>query len=141
MDLAKYFTELSQDYVIFGWFSTNLLEKCFSKLRQGSGGTYFITSQYVIKKLRIQGAKLSLQLKMEIEGDDGHHCSICNRCRDKNEQETVDSLVSSENMSAFVDIAGCVQMKAGSEIVDNNFYCEKYGDFGNFKVKVALLIL
>ena len=68
LDLAKYLLSCGNDYVIFEWFLTNPLEKCFSKLRQGSRGMYFITSLYVIEKLHIQGAKLSLQLKMEIDG-------------------------------------------------------------------------
>ena len=32
------------EYVILGWFSTDPLEKAFGKLREGSGGTYFITA-------------------------------------------------------------------------------------------------
>ena len=40
-------TLLSQDpydYVLLGWFTTDPLEKYFGKLRQGCGGTYFITA-------------------------------------------------------------------------------------------------
>ena len=73
---------------------------------------------------------------MEIEGDDRHHCNICNRCLDENELEIVDSLVelesriSSKNMLALVYIAGLVQMNAGSKIVYNpSFFLEKHGDF------------
>ena len=69
---------------------------------------------------------------MEIMGDDGY---LCNRCLDENEQNW-DSLVElersilSENRLASVYITGCVQMKAGSEIVDDtNLYYETYGDF------------
>ena len=42
----------------------------------------------------------------------------------------LESSISSENTVALVYIAGYMQMKAGSAIVDDtNFYCEKYGDF------------
>ena len=40
-DLASFLPNSSHDYVIFGNFTTDSLEKEFSKLRQGSGGTYF----------------------------------------------------------------------------------------------------
>ena len=40
--------EESFDYVCMAEFSTGKLEKAFSKLRQGSGGIYFIKSQQVI---------------------------------------------------------------------------------------------
>ena len=34
------------------------LKKTFGKLRQGSGGTYFITVQSVVEKIRIQRANV-----------------------------------------------------------------------------------
>ena len=45
IDVAHYLLNTGNDYVIFGWFTTDPLEKTFGKLRQGSGGTYFITVQ------------------------------------------------------------------------------------------------
>ena len=44
------------EYVCLGKFSTDMFEKkkkTFGKLRQGSGGSYFITAQQVTEKLRI----------------------------------------------------------------------------------------
>ena len=38
-------------YVFLGWFSTDPLEKAFSKLQQGSGGTYFANAKSVIEKI------------------------------------------------------------------------------------------
>ena len=91
VNLAKYLLRFGSDSIIFGWFSSDPLKKCISKLRQGSGGTYFITAQFLIAKLRNQRAKLSLQLKMKSQGDDRHHCTICNGCLGEHEQEIADS--------------------------------------------------
>ena len=44
---------------MLGNFSTDPLEKEFSKLRQGSGGTYFITVQQILEKVNISEAKLN----------------------------------------------------------------------------------
>ena len=63
VDLAKHLLqEENYEYVCLGMFSTDSLEKAFSKLRQGSGGTYFINVQQVTEKLRIQKAKLQITL-------------------------------------------------------------------------------
>ena len=50
VELANYLLGAGNDYVIFGWFTTDFLEKYFGKLHQGPGGTYFITAQSVIEK-------------------------------------------------------------------------------------------
>ena len=42
--LAKHMLSGGNEYVMLGWFSTDLSEKAFGKLREGSGGTYFITA-------------------------------------------------------------------------------------------------
>ena len=57
VDLTKYLLSSTHSYVILSQFSTDLLEKSFGKLRQGSGGTYFITVQQVLEKVKIQRAK------------------------------------------------------------------------------------
>ena len=51
VDLTRNLLKCGNAYVILGWFTTDPLEKSFSKLRQGSGGTYFITVQSVIEKV------------------------------------------------------------------------------------------
>ena len=59
VDLAKYLRiDEGYDYVCLGEFTTDPLEKAFSKFRLGSGGAYFINVQQVSKKFRIQKAKL-----------------------------------------------------------------------------------
>ena len=65
---------------MLGWFSTDPLKKTFSKLQQGSGGTYFVNAKYVIEKIHIQHTKLTLKLEIAVGGIDGHTCDIC--CRD-----------------------------------------------------------
>ena len=58
---------------MLGEFSTNPLEKAFSKLRQGSGGAYFISTQQALEKIRIEHAKLLLQLEENFSNLlDGH---------------------------------------------------------------------
>ena len=52
----------NHEYVALGNFTTDPLEKQFGKLRQGSGGTYFITVQQVLEKVSIYKSKLLLQL-------------------------------------------------------------------------------
>ena len=42
-DLVKHLLSGGNEYVMLGSFSTDPLETAFGKLRQGSGGTYFIT--------------------------------------------------------------------------------------------------
>ena len=44
--LTKYLIDVEgYQYVCLGEFSTDPLQKLFGKLRQGSGGTYFINAQ------------------------------------------------------------------------------------------------
>ena len=69
------------------------IEKAFSKLRQGSGGTYFITVRSVIEKVRVDHAKLALRLLiLPIEGSDGHVCEMCKRAVNEQECEILDNL-------------------------------------------------
>ena len=63
VSLCRQLLSTSHQYVLFGQFSTDPLEKEFSKLRQGSGGTYFINVQQIVEKSNINRAKLLLALK------------------------------------------------------------------------------
>ena len=64
--MCKYLLKNNFIYVMLGEYSTNYVEKAFSKFRQNSGGTYFITVQNVAEKLNIQKAKLLLELKVNV---------------------------------------------------------------------------
>ena len=136
VDLARYLLLCGNDYVLLGWFTTDPLEKCFSKLRQGSGGTYFITAKCVVENVRIQHAKLALQLDMDIEGNHGHSCSTCLRKLTEGESEIVDSLIELEKsihkdtLLSLVYISGYVQKgDKGVHFDDTNIYYNKYGDY------------
>ena len=114
------------------------LEKAFGKLRQGSGGTYFLTAQAVTEKLCICQAKLFLQLKLDFPDDseDGHNCARCSQSLTLNEYEILDNLpefeqkVREETKSCLIYIAGYVQKKAGQlKETDTDLYYEKHGKY------------
>ena len=134
VDLTRNLLASGSDYVLLGWFTTDPLEKYFSKLRQGSGGTYFITVQTILEKTRILQAKLCLQLGIDIDGEDGHSCSTCNRELDEMEAELLDHLVELEEsvprevMLSLVYIAGYVEHR-GTREYDTMFYYNKYSDY------------
>ena len=126
------------EYVLLGWFTTDPLEKYFGKLRQGSGGTYFITVLTILEKTRILQTKLCLQLGVEIDGDAGHSCQACNRQFNENEAEVIDNLIvledtmSRENMLSLVYIAGYVERyhEDDEETEDDTFiYYQKYSEY------------
>ena len=66
VEISEYLLQKkSFEYVVLDIFLTDTLEKQFSKLRQGSGGTYFITVQQSFKKVSISIAKLLLNLNSD----------------------------------------------------------------------------
>ena len=96
--LATNMLTSGQSFVILGWFSTDPLEKCFSKLRQGAGGTYFISAQSVLEKINIQRANTALNLELACinEATDGHYCEFCERTPSEEEAEILDNLTELE---------------------------------------------
>ena len=80
VDLVKHLLSTIHDYVLLGIFTTDFLEKMFSKLRDGSGGTYFITVQQVSEKLYIHKTKLLLNLNVNVASFNvlsGHLSECC----------------------------------------------------------------
>ena len=82
IDLSKYLlNEKGFEYVLLGKFTSDHIEKEFGKLRQGSGGCYFITAQQIVEKVAIYKTKLLLRLDPHsdlfktVEAD--HCCSKC----------------------------------------------------------------
>ncbi|KAL8614662.1 hypothetical protein ACOMHN_051114 [Nucella lapillus] len=142
VNLCRQLLSTSHQYVLFGQFSTDPLEKEFSKLRQGSGGTYFINVQQIVKKSNINRDKLLLALKadtaaMDVE-DQGHACSDCGFAIESNEKacEAVDNLeeleasIFVETKSVLIYIAGYVTRKDPeldevSQLEQTTFYFEK----------------
>ena len=77
VELCRHLLSTTHEYVCLGIFTTDFLEKEFCKLPQGSGGTYFISVQQVIEKVRIKQASLLLSLNVDIDefsAESGHEC-------------------------------------------------------------------
>lgn len=62
---------------MLGIFTSDPLGKQFDKLRQGCGGTYFITVQQILEKVEIAKKKLLLNLDMNIDGFSVHSIGKC----------------------------------------------------------------
>ena len=79
VELTRHLLSTTHKYVVLGKFTTDKLEKAFSKLRQGSGGTYFITVQQILEKVNIQKTILLLNCtSMEnLPTELGHMCLQC----------------------------------------------------------------
>ena len=124
---------------MLGEFSTDRLEKAFSKLRQGSGGTYFINVQQVSEKLIIDHTKLVLRLGSDfsdIPSQAGHNCNLCNRPLSSKESEVFDSLsnledkLSMDTKMGLVYVAGYIVRNCDEETdCDTYEYFEKYGQY------------
>ena len=67
VDLCRYLLNTTQNYVLLGQFTSDHPEKEYGILRQGSGGTYFLSVQQVIEKLCIKHASLLLKLNVDID--------------------------------------------------------------------------
>ena len=142
MELTRHLFYTTHKYVVLGKFTTDKLEKAFSKLRQGSGGTYFITVQQILEKVNIQKTKLLLNCtSMEnLHTELGHMCLQCSYRLDGQGSELFDNLVQLENSltistkTALVYIAGYVTRK-DEELPEKDllevttFYFEKYGSY------------
>ena len=53
IELSHNLLSKTHEYVLLGKVSTDDQEKMFCKLREGEGGTYFITGQNILQKARI----------------------------------------------------------------------------------------
>ena len=139
VDLTKHLLQVENyDYVCLGMFSIDPLEKAFSKLRQGSGGTYFINAQQVTEKLRIERTKLQITLNHEMADSSvvrSHQCDDCSFDLNSMESEVFDELpsleasVNRETKINLVYIAGYVSRKNSSDDDDTYNYYENYGSY------------
>ena len=131
------------DFVMLGEFSNDPLEKEFSKIRQGSGGTYFVSVQQTMEKLRIMKTKVLLRLDPHcvdnLKADIGHQCDKCGYLMDENASYVFDSLdclednIALETKMSLVHIAGYVTRKdfaTETDLIDTTtFYFQKYGEY------------
>ena len=145
VELCKSLLHSSHKYVMLGKFTSDPLEKEFGKLRQGSGGTYFITVQQIMEKVNINKTKLllsmnELNLTSPSDFQSIHSCSACGYLLDEEAADIFDNLVelensvTDENKSVLVYIAGYVTRKDDEldeiELLDHTTdYYEKYGDY------------
>ena len=112
------------------------LKKMFSKLRQGSGGTYFTSVQQILQKVTIRKTKLCLDLGVDIEGMKGacgHSCEKCGYLMNDDETFNVFHNLSSleDNLAkevkmALVYIAGYVTRN--DHVDDTKYYVEEFGE-------------
>lgn len=129
--------------VLLGLYSTDPLEKEFGKIRQGSGGTYFLSVQQVLEKLDIQKTKLLLKLNADVDNLDvnhGHECEKCEFLLDNTSSKTFDHLneledrIPKETKISLVHMAGYVtrhdkELDEIESLETTTFYFDKYGSF------------
>ena len=97
ISLSRYLLMYKQfDYVLRGKFTAGHIEKEFGKLRQGSGGTYFITVQQALEKVAISKTRLLLSLDPNSAlfqlKESGHQCSKCSFWMNEEMCDIVDNL-------------------------------------------------
>ena len=95
MGLVRHLLSITHEYVLLGIFTTDYLEKMFGKLREGSGGTYFINVQQVLEKLSIHKTKLLLTLDINVSSLNYlsvHSCANCTFLMGDNAIDVFDNL-------------------------------------------------
>ena len=129
--------------MLLGQFTSDHPEKEFAKLRQGSGGAYFLTVQQIIEKVRINQASLLLKSDVDIGAlgvESGHQCKSCTYKLSKEATEIFSGLKELEDFillevkKSLVRIAG--YMTKNDKTLNKNerpghtkFYFAKYGKF------------
>ena len=137
VDLCRHLLNNGFDYVLLGKFTTDYLEKEFSKLRQGSGGTYFISVQGVLEKVGIMKTKLLLKLGTDVDNlgvESGHSCSKCGflltheMCEVFHNLSQLEETLDNDTKAALVYIAGYI-VRNDRESNDTNDYHKNFGSF------------
>ena len=118
VELVKNLLVKSHSYVLLGKLTTHPLERAFGKLRQGSGGTYFINIQQVLDKFNISKVKLMLRCDTDLStfvAQYGHE--KCSYSLSEEQHKVLDSLLQLEETllydmkSILVYTAGYVTRK------------------------------
>ena len=140
VSLYRLLLATSHKYVLLGQFSTDPLENEFGKLRQGSGGTYFINVQQCIEKLHIKQKSLLSNQNLNMNKFDvnpGHQCISCDiSCKEGSEifdnLENLEPSLSYEIKIALVYIAGYITRNDNQPSeCETHFYYEKHGKYTN----------
>lgn len=126
------------EYVMFGSYTTDNVEKKFGQMRQGTGGALFLTVQSSLEKICINKARVCLRLDVDLRevGTEQHKCNKCKEEVNEKEREIIESLehlepsLEEETFAAIIHIAGYLQKKCGlAKEEDTSFYLEKYGKY------------
>ena len=144
VELCRHLLATGHDFVMLGEFNNDPIERLFGQIRQGSGGTYFVSALSTLEKLDIMKAKLLLKLNaddvLKLDTDAGHSCAKCGYKMDEEICEVFDHLpefeekISRDNKMSLVHIAGYVT-RHDSEPTEEDllntttFYHQKYGDY------------
>ena len=144
--LTKHLLCTTHEYVCLGHFTSDPIEKMFSKLRQGSGGTYFISVQRILQKVTMRKTKLCLDLGVDIEGMKGACGNSCEKCGYlMNADETfnvfhnlssLEDNLAKEVKMALVYIAGYVTRNDHAD--DTKYYVEEFGEYTEELNRVGL---
>ena len=143
VELCKHQLSTTHKYVLLGDYSNDPIERAYGKLRQGSGGTYFLSVQQVMEKLAINKTKLLLKLNSDVLNMDvnpGHACENCEYRLDETTTQTFDNLpaledkICRETKMSLVHIAGYVTRRDGElseeELLNvTMFYFKEFGDY------------
>ena len=154
VELSRHLLETSHKYVLLGQFTSDHLEKQFSKLRQGSGGAYFLTVQQIVEKVRIKNASLLLKSGVDLDKlsvQSGHKCASCLYKLSEEDEEIFDGLPDLEEFipidvkMSLVHIAGYVtrndaQLSEKDLLDHTTFYYQKFGRFTQFLDRGGLKI-
>ena len=126
---------------LLGQFTSDVTEKEFSKLRQGSGGAYFLTvklwKKFALSKLRFCLNQKQIDTESVVSS---HQCSACAYKLSVEDSEIFDDLAELEEFipddakMSLVHIAGYVTRNNGdadeSELLGNTtFYFTRHGQF------------
>ena len=118
---------------MFGLFTSDPIEKEFSKLVQGSGGTYFITVQQILEKVVIRNTKLLLQIGNEIDSLSCNSYSKCGFLLNESICEIIKNLPDLQKsltktvLMSLIYIAGYVEKK--DDNCDSYVYATEYGNY------------
>ena len=130
VEIAKQLLTNTHEYVLFGLFTTDPLEKMFGKLRRGVGGTYFINVRQVLEKLAIHQTTIMLksdQIFFEMEAKLGHQCDLCSfNMNDDSltifeELEILEDSIPNSVKETLVYIAGYVAFKTDAKSNEDTF--------------------
>ena len=125
--------------MLLGQSTTDPFEKEFSKLRQGSGGTYFINVQQCIAKLNFKQTSLLLYQNIsidsfEVKPGQQHTAYDYKFCEEGSEifdnLKKIESFLSDEIKMALIYIARYITRNY-KQPCECYFYYEKYGKYTN----------